>query len=69
MSAYHTELFILLFLQPRTFIAFVKNDDSSSVEYLWRDVVGMSQLLGTEPICVDAIEGIERLFQYTMSSI
>ena len=45
--------------EPRTFISFVKNADSGSREYLWRDVVGMAEAFGTEPICIDAIEDLD----------
>lgn len=44
--------------EPRTFISFVKDGDSDSQEFLWRDVVGMAELKGTEPICIDAIEDL-----------
>lgn len=59
--------------EPRTFINFVKDPQSSSAgsdkgssttavataDYLWRDVVGMAAQLNTEPICVDAIEDMD----------
>jgi len=40
---------------PMTHISFVMDRQTGSIDFLWRDVVGMAEQLKTEPICVDAI--------------